>query len=127
MVQLSSLDMSVYFNEFSENIECIKNAPMREKEQNIKKTIKTIIRFEKYINTVFKDFKTATLLEKAKLELGEVIKLSKKKDASIQNINRYIASATRYYEIALRDFKIQFAKSNDFISHDRKIIDPLSK
>lgn len=127
MVQLSSLDISVYFIEFSENIEGLKNAPMREKEQNVKKTIKTITRLEKYISSMFKDFKTATLLEKAKLELAEVSRMSKKKDASVQNFNRLVSNANRYFDIALRDFRVEFAKSNDFISHDRKIKDPLAQ
>lgn len=127
MVQFSSLDISVFFNEFSENIEGLKNSSMREKEQLVKKTIKIVDRFEKYISAVIRDPKAATLLEKAKFDLAEVSKLSKKKDASILNVNRLVLNAARYFDIVLRDFKVEFAKSNDFISHDRKIVDPLMK
>jgi len=88
-----------------------------EKEQSFKKALKSVNKLEKIFSTSTEGHKASAILEKVKDEINNSMKLIKKKEPSENLLNRSIANAARYYDIAVKDFIENFIKSHDNIDH----------
>lgn len=103
--------------EFKASMLEVKSGVEREKEQGFRKALKSVNRLEKMFSTSTEGHKAIAILEKVKDEINNSMKLIKRKEPSENLLNRSIANAVRYYEIAVKDFVENFIKTHDNIDH----------
>lgn len=89
----------------------------KEREHSFKKALKSVNRLEKMFSTSTEGHKAIAILEKVKDEINNSMKFIKKKEPSENLLNRSVANAVRYYDIAVKDFIENFIKSHDNIDH----------
>jgi len=106
-------------NEFKASIAEAKSGGSvdRDREHCFKKALKSVNRLEKMFSTSTEGHKATAILEKAKDEINNSMKIIKKKEFAENLLNRSIANAVRYYDIAVKDFIENFIKSHDNIDH----------
>lgn len=117
MAPYSKTELQELTNEFKTCIQEAKGGFEKEKEQALKKATKSVNKIEKIFSTSREGHKAKAILEKAKDEINNSLKLLKRKEPSENFLNRSIANAARYYDIAVKDFVENFVKSHDNIDH----------
>ena len=93
----------------------------KEKEQALKKALKSVNRIEKIFSTSTEGHKAIAIVEKVKDEINNSLKSLKRKEPSENFLNRSITSAARYYDIAVKDFIENFIRSHDNIDHSNVV------
>ncbi len=94
------------------------------KEQVLKKMSKVFAKLDKIIDCP-DGVKARALTEKVKIEIGNATKVFKKKDFSQAILHRHLINASRYFDIAIKDFVETFEKNHNYIAHTNVILEEL--
>jgi hypothetical protein len=113
----SKVELAELVAEFKASIQEAKSGFEKEKEQAFKKAVKAVNKIEKFFSASTEGHRAIAILEKVKDEINNSLKFLKRKEPSENLLNRSIANAARYYDIAVKDFVENFIKSHDNIAH----------
>lgn len=94
------------------------------KEQVLKKTAKVFAKLDRIIDSP-DGLKARALMEKAKNEINNAMKVFKKKDFSQTILHRHLINANRYFDIAMKDFVETFEKNHSYIAHTNVTLEEL--